>query len=95
MCSSIIDASNDGMNTPSRREEIPWPALDKLTPGNLRRTVTTIMKDWEQSLTPPPEEQNEASSGQTHSTNVSKPDPKPDQPGKSQVPHEEALLLSS
>ncbi|RDL40924.1 Uncharacterized protein BP5553_00903 [Venustampulla echinocandica] len=92
---NIVDASNDGMSTPSRREEMPWPALDKLTPGNLRRTVTTIMNDWEKSLTPPPEESNDASTESTSSTNISNSDSKPDQPGQSQIPHEEALLLSS
>lgn len=31
-----------------------WPVLDKLTPGNLKRTVSGIMEEWEKSLTPPP-----------------------------------------
>ncbi|KUJ17389.1 uncharacterized protein LY89DRAFT_584699 [Mollisia scopiformis] len=47
-------------DTPSKRDdEIQWPALDKLSPGaikgNLQRTMSTIMKEWEKSITPPPE----------------------------------------
>ncbi|TAQ87272.1 hypothetical protein B7494_g4423 [Chlorociboria aeruginascens] len=53
---NIID--QDQPNTPSKREEIQWPALDKLTPSNLKRTVSTIMTEWEKSLTPPPEERS-------------------------------------
>ncbi|KAE9364536.1 hypothetical protein N431DRAFT_355015 [Stipitochalara longipes BDJ] len=54
----IMDQPTDGSNSPSRRDEIQWPALDKLSPGiikgNLQRTMSTIMKEWEKSLTPPP-----------------------------------------
>lgn len=46
--------SNSRKNA-STREEIPWPALNNLTPGNLKRTASAIMKEWEKSLTPPPE----------------------------------------
>jgi len=35
---------------------IPWPALTKLTPGNLRRTASHLMNEWERSLTPPAED---------------------------------------
>jgi hypothetical protein len=41
------------VTTPSKREEIQWPALDRLTPTNLRRTMSSVMKEWERSLTPP------------------------------------------
>jgi hypothetical protein len=37
----------------SKRDSIPWPALNNLTPSNLKRTASTIMKEWEKSLTPP------------------------------------------
>lgn len=52
-----IRDDSDGMDTPSRapREDLQWPALDKLTPGNLKRTVSTIMQEWEKSLTPSPD----------------------------------------
>jgi hypothetical protein len=43
----------DEVTTPSKREEIQWPALDRLTPTNLRRTMSSVMKEWEKSLTPP------------------------------------------
>lgn len=51
--------STDGVSTPSKRDEIQWPALENLKPGNLKRTVSTIMKEWEKSLTPPPEERQD------------------------------------
>jgi hypothetical protein len=58
-----MDQSNDGSSTPSKREDIQWPALDKLTPGNikgnLQRTMSTIMKEWEKTLTPPPGERDD------------------------------------
>ncbi|KAK4991269.1 hypothetical protein LTR66_006582 [Elasticomyces elasticus] len=38
----------------NKRETIPWPALVKLSPGNLRRTASHLMNEWEKSLTPPP-----------------------------------------
>ncbi|KAM3068977.1 hypothetical protein ACMFMG_004154 [Clarireedia jacksonii] len=42
----------------SSNDEIQWPALltDKLTPSNLKKTVSTMMQEWENSLTPPPED---------------------------------------
>jgi hypothetical protein len=52
----IVDQSTEEGSPSKLRDEIQWPALDKLTPGNLKRTVSTIMKEWEKSLTPPPPE---------------------------------------
>lgn len=53
--------SDESNNTPSKRDSIQWPALDKLSPGaikgNLQRTMSTIMTEWEKSITPPPERQ--------------------------------------
>lgn len=37
-------------------DEIQWPALDHLKPGNLKKTVSSMMLEWEKSLTPPPED---------------------------------------
>jgi hypothetical protein len=58
-----MDQSTDGSSTPSKREDIQWPALDKLSPGNikgnLQRTMSTIMKEWEKTLTPPPEDRKD------------------------------------
>jgi hypothetical protein len=48
----------DGSSTPaSKHDEIQWPALDKLSPinirGGLQRTMSTLMKEWEKSITSP------------------------------------------
>jgi hypothetical protein len=52
----IVEQSTDESSTPSKRDEIQWPALDKLTPSHLRRTMSLMIQDWEKSLTPSPEE---------------------------------------
>ncbi|KAL9042679.1 MAG: hypothetical protein Q9180_000424 [Flavoplaca navasiana] len=31
--------------------EIPWPALSKLSPSNLKMTASTLMNEWEKSIT--------------------------------------------
>ena len=38
-----------------KRNSIPWPDLVKLSPNNLKRTASHLMKEWEKNLTPPPE----------------------------------------
>jgi len=51
----IMDHNAEEPDTPSKRgDDMQWPALEKLTPGNLKRTVSTLMHEWEKSLTPPP-----------------------------------------
>ncbi|CAG8973171.1 hypothetical protein HYALB_00008763 [Hymenoscyphus albidus] len=41
----------DQLDTPSK--DLQWPAsLDILTPGNIRKTFSTVMQDWEKSLSP-------------------------------------------
>jgi hypothetical protein len=54
---SIMDQSIDD-NDSLQKGDIQWPALEKLSPGNikgnLQRTMSTIMKEWEKSVTPPP-----------------------------------------
>ncbi|KAF2815621.1 uncharacterized protein BDZ99DRAFT_484566 [Mytilinidion resinicola] len=42
-------------DTMSNRNSIPWPDLVKLSPNNLKRTASHLMKEWEKSLTPPAE----------------------------------------
>lgn len=37
-----------------RRDSLPWPDLNKLRPGHLRRTASHLMDEWEKSLNPPP-----------------------------------------
>ncbi|KAI4203528.1 MAG: hypothetical protein LQ350_001717 [Teloschistes chrysophthalmus] len=39
--------------TIQKQNEIPWPALTKLSPGNLRMTASTLMNEWEKSLGQP------------------------------------------
>ncbi|MCJ1425204.1 hypothetical protein MMC29_003092 [Sticta canariensis] len=39
-----------------KRDDIPWPKLVNLTPGNLKRTASTLMSEWERSLTTPVDE---------------------------------------
>jgi len=36
-------------------DQLPWPALTKLSPSNLTRTASTLMKEWEASLMTPVE----------------------------------------
>ncbi|RAL66435.1 hypothetical protein DID88_006126 [Monilinia fructigena] len=48
---NILDQNNPPDS--HSRDEIQWPALDQLKPGNLKKTVSTIMQEWEKSLTPP------------------------------------------
>ena len=42
-----------GSTESSKRDSIPWPAIQKLSPSNLRRTASHLMTEWEKSLTPP------------------------------------------
>ena len=55
---SPMSASTDRTLTPgsinsSKRDSIPWPAIQKLSPSNLRRTASHLMNEWEKSLTSP------------------------------------------
>ena len=34
-----------------RPREIPWPALTKLSPGNLKMTASNLMNEWEKTTT--------------------------------------------
>jgi hypothetical protein len=38
-----------------KRNSIPWPDLVNLSPSNLKRTASHLMREWEKQLTPPPE----------------------------------------
>lgn len=68
--SDQADSASDGIGTPltdehskqtprtstssSKRNSIPWPDLEKLTPSSLKRTASHLMKEWERSMTPSP-----------------------------------------
>lgn len=43
----------------SKRSSIPWPDMTKVSPSNLKRTASHLMKEWEKQLTPPPESRSE------------------------------------
>lgn len=58
--SSLTASSSSGLpdetfRRDSKRNSIPWPELGKLSPSQLKRTATHLMKEWEKNLTPPPE----------------------------------------
>ncbi|KAF2844210.1 hypothetical protein T440DRAFT_473583 [Plenodomus tracheiphilus IPT5] len=55
--SSINNGPMDDVPPPrdSKRNSIPWSDLVKLSPNNLKRTASHLMKEWEKQLTPPPE----------------------------------------
>jgi hypothetical protein len=56
--SSLTTTSSNGQledGRDSKRNSIPWPDLVKLSPNNLKRTASHLMKEWEKQLTPPPE----------------------------------------
>jgi hypothetical protein len=64
--SSTDDATRD-----SKRNSIPWPDLVKLSPNNLKRTASHLMKEWEKQLTPPPESR---SSNHSHGDYIGRTD---------------------
>lgn len=54
--SSLTTTSSNGYpddGRDSKRNSIPWPDLVKLSPNNLKRTASHLMKEWEKQLTPP------------------------------------------
>ena len=59
--SSLTSISSSGaaedttLRENTKRNSIQWPDLVKLSPGNLKRTASHLMKEWEKTLTPPPE----------------------------------------
>ncbi|KAH7413636.1 hypothetical protein DE146DRAFT_600363 [Phaeosphaeria sp. MPI-PUGE-AT-0046c] len=61
--SSLTTASStDDAPRDSKRNSIQWPDLVKLSPNNLKRTASHLMKEWEKQLTPPPESRNSSHS---------------------------------
>jgi len=53
--SSSVGLPDDATLRDPKRNSIPWPDLVKLSPTNLKRTASHLMKEWEKNLTPPPE----------------------------------------
>ncbi|EDU43998.1 conserved hypothetical protein [Pyrenophora tritici-repentis Pt-1C-BFP] len=54
--SSLTSINQDDI-TPRevKRSSIPWPDMTKVSPSNLKRTASHLMREWEKQLTPPPE----------------------------------------
>lgn len=53
------DQQQPPTGTPSpanKLEELLPPVLHPLTPSNLKKTASNFMKEWEKSLSPPPQE---------------------------------------
>ena len=60
---SSVDAaprSDKPISAAEKRNDIPWPALKKLSPSRLSKTASTLMGEWEKSL--PKHTSNEADS---------------------------------
>ncbi|KAG4411379.1 hypothetical protein IFR04_015486 [Cadophora malorum] len=61
----IIDQPTDELSTPTKRTDIPWPALDNLNlspgalKGNLQRTMSSLMKEWEKTTNNLAEQQSD------------------------------------
>ncbi|KAL8810462.1 MAG: hypothetical protein Q9200_002556 [Gallowayella weberi] len=52
---SSFDAAIPALQTKvltEKPKDIPWPALTKLSPGNLRMTASTLMSEWEKTPAP-------------------------------------------
>jgi len=72
--SSLTTTSSNGQpddGRDSKRNSIPWPDLVKLSPNNLKRTASHLMKEWEKQLTPPPESR---SSNHSHGDYIGRSD---------------------
>lgn len=50
----IIPSQNEPAEK-SKRNSIPWPALNKLHPSKLTQTASNLMDEWEKSLASPEE----------------------------------------
>ncbi|KAI1982430.1 hypothetical protein LOZ53_000138 [Ophidiomyces ophidiicola] len=44
----------DQATSNGQTESIPWPVITKLRPSNLTRTASSLMEEWERSLSPSP-----------------------------------------
>jgi len=58
---SSLTSINQDEITPRevKRTSIPWPDMTKVSPSNLKRTASHLMKEWEKQLTPPPESRSQ------------------------------------
>ena len=51
-------SSTDDAGRDSKRNSMAWPDMAKMSPSNLKRTASHLMKEWEKQMTPPPESRN-------------------------------------
>ncbi|KAF2702811.1 hypothetical protein K504DRAFT_419541 [Pleomassaria siparia CBS 279.74] len=79
--SSLTSISSSGpaedivLRENTKRNSLQWPDLVKFSPTNLKRTASHLMKEWEQSLTPPPESRvSDHSSGDYVGRSTTPPD---------------------
>ncbi|RMZ68146.1 hypothetical protein GMOD_00004347 [Pyrenophora seminiperda CCB06] len=58
---SSLTSINQDEITPRevKRTSIPWPDMTKVSPSNLKRTASHLMREWEKQLTPPPESRSQ------------------------------------
>ena len=58
---SSLTSINQDEITPRevKRSSIPWPDMTKVSPSNLKRTASHLMREWEKQLTPPPESRSQ------------------------------------
>jgi len=52
---NVLDRSGAAEMSPPRDDELSWPTFNNFTPVNLKRTASAFIKEFEKSLTPPPE----------------------------------------
>jgi len=45
-------SQGDSVPDPSVSDGIPWPAITKMAPSKLNRTASSLMTEWERSLSP-------------------------------------------
>ncbi|KAF1836095.1 hypothetical protein BDW02DRAFT_567413 [Decorospora gaudefroyi] len=51
--SSLTSINPEDVPREAKRNSIPWPDMVKMSPSNLKRTASHLMKEWEKQLTPP------------------------------------------
>jgi hypothetical protein len=70
-CCSLAYQSSAEIGSSKNHDELPWPVLKPFSPGNLKKTAENLMREWEKSLTPPPDDREDPIAGQQqHSREV-------------------------
>ncbi|KAJ5104352.1 hypothetical protein NUU61_001699 [Penicillium alfredii] len=68
--SASFGDTNPSITAPDQTvpEGLPWPAISKLTPSKLQRTASTLMAEWERSISPSPERSGSLSRSRSKSS---------------------------